>query len=412
MPRSFLRLLPLLLLCAAPALASPEADADAKAAAEGVNRFSLDLYRALPSKSSNAFYSPYSISAALAMTREGAAGETGQEIDTVFHFPQRLGAAHQALRKQLVARMVNRYERSGESKKVPAYQLQVANALWGHTSSTFVPEFVKRLKDLYQAPLERQDFSRTAEARQRINGWVAENTKDKIKDIVPEGQPGAGTRLVLANAIYFKASWSDAFQKRATKDAPFHLQGGETVQAKLMQRTAGYAYGEDDAVQVLSLPYEGHGASMVVILPKAKDGLAAVEKSLTHEKLQGWLKLGHKKVAVGLPRFRYTVPLTLGQTLASMGMPSAFLPGKADFSNMCSSEPLHIGLVLHKAFVAVDEAGTEAAAATVVMMRAGGVPRPTQPVPFVADHPFLFLIRHEKTGTILFMGRVCDPTQN
>jgi len=398
------------LLCATPALAQP-ADADAKQAAEAVNRFGIDLYRALPSAGENAFYSPYSISAALAMTREGAAGETAKEIDRVFHFPHSLGLSHQALRRGLTPPEIHRYDRSGDRQRVPAYQLQVANALWGHTGSTFVPTFLQRLEKLYEAPLARQDFSRTTEARQRINDWVAKNTKDKIKDIVPVGQPSANTRLVLANAIYFKARWRDAFREGATQEGPFHLGAGKTVKAKLMQRTGRYRYSDQAQVQVLELPYEGDQVSMVVILPKARDGLAEVEKSLSYDRLQRWLSLDSKKVAVTLPRFRYTVPLVLTRTLPSMGMPAAFNAQKADFSKMCSSEPLHIGLVLHKAFVAVDEKGTEAAAATVVMMRAGGAPRPSQPVPFVADHPFLFLIRHRGTGAILFMGRVSDPSQ-
>ena len=413
MNRTFFALLAPALLLASPALAqpAPSGESEAKAASEAVNRFALDLYQALPKDGKNVFFSPYSIATALAMTREGAAGETGREIDAVFHFPKDLGQAHSELRKRLVPATIERYGERGGPQRVPAFQLRVANALWGHTHSTFVPAFLEQLKSRYAAPLERQDFSRMKEARQRINDWVAENTKDKIKNIVPEGQPAASTRLVLANAIYFKARWADAFQERATKDAPFHLGGGKTVQAKLMARTGRYAYSEDEQVQVLELSYEGDGTSMVVILPKKRDGLAALTKSLSHDVLQRWLKLGSSKVAVKLPRFRYTVPLVLTETLASMGMPSAFNARKADFSKMCSSEPLHIGLVLHKAFVAVDEKGTEAAAATVVMMRAGSAPRPSLPVPFVADHPFLFLIRHKTTGAILFVGRVSDPTQ-
>ena len=411
MPRTCPPLLAALLLLASAAGADEPgaitAANDAKSAASASNRFALDLYRALPKDGQNRFFSPYSISEALAMTRAGAAGETAQELDRVFYFPKRRAAAQAALRKGLAPPKLNRHD----GTSAPAYRLQVANALWGHTSSTFVPAFLEELKGRYAAPLERLDFTRSSEARKRINDWVAEKTQDKIKDIVPAGKPTPDTRLALANAIYFKARWAKAFSESKTRDAPFHLEGAKSAPAKFMNRTEAYAYGEDAQVQVLELPYEGGAASMVVILPKRKGGLAAVEQSLDAKSLSRWLELDSRQVAVSLPRFRYTVPLNLSKILPAMGMPRAFTP-KADFSSMCSSERLYIGPVLHKAFVAVDEKGTEAAAATVVLMKRESVSAPAKAVTFRADHPFLFLIRHRVTGAILFMGRVRDPNAN
>jgi serpin B len=403
------RLLPVLLLLAAPAFAQQ----GGKEMAESVNRFGIDLYEAVSHGEENLFLSPYSVSVALAMTREGARGQTAEQMDAVLHFPkQRLGEHYRALLDGLAPRQVEDRDEMGRSKgKVATYQLQVANRLFGQKGYPFVDGFTSLLKDVYGAPLERIDYGDSAAARQRINAWVAENTKDKIKNIVPPGLPTGDTRLTLANAIYFKASWFEPFKERNTKQKPFHGAGGQ-VQAKLMHRVDHYHYAEDDAVQVLELTYRGHDTSMVVVLPKQRDGLKAVEESLSHEKLAGWLgAMNHTKVDVQLPRFEFTAPLNLGDTLKAMGMPLAFDPSKADFSGMTGEEPLFIGAVLHKAFVAVDEAGTEAAAATVVMMMAGSAPRPELPKPFVADHPFLFLIRHRKTGCILFMGRLTDPTR-
>jgi len=382
----------------------PASANDAKSAASASNRFALDLFRALPKDGQNRFFSPYSISEALAMTREGAAGETAKEMDRVFHFLKRRAAAQAALRKGLAPPKLNR--RDGTS--APAYRLQVANALWGHSTSTFVPAFLEELAGRYAAPLERLDFTRPPEARKRINDWVAKMTQDKIKGIVPEGKPSRDTRLALVNAIYFKARWAKAFSEHETRDAPFRLEGAKSTPAKFMNRTEEYAYGEGAQVQVLELPYEGGAVSMVVILPKKRGGLAAVEKSLDSRTLSRWLELESRQVAVSLPRFRYTVPLNLSKILSAMGMPTAFGP-EADFSQMCSSERLCMGPVLHKAFVAVDEKGTEAAAATVVLMKRELAPAPGKAISFRADHPFLFLIRHRVTGAILFMGRVCNP---
>lgn len=388
---------------------APELSEEARQMGESVSRFSVSMYGQLRAEPGNLFFSPYSISAALAMTREGARGETAAELDRALAFPRALTAAQRDLAQALRPREVDEWS-EGERRKVPAYELNVANALWGQEGLAFLPEFTAILEQHYGAPLQRIDFRRSDEARQRINAWVEEQTRARIKDIVPAGLPTPDTRLALANAIHFKASWDEPFQEQRTTDAPFHTAAGD-VTAKLMRRVAHLRYAEDDAVQVVSLPYRGRDTSMLVVLPRQRDGLAAVEGALTAERLAGWLAASKSvKVDVQLPRFEVTHAFDAAQALGELGARRAFDAKQADFSGMLATEPLFIGVVLHKAFVAVDEKGTEAAAATVVAMRAGSAPRPEQPVAFVADHPFLFMIRHEPTGAVLFMGRLADPT--
>lgn len=391
-----------------PALAQ-EPKQEARAAGEATARLAVDLHGALRGEQGNLFFSPYSLSAALAMTREGARGETAAELDRALHFPADLAAAQAALVEALRPREVDEWDERGQRKRVAAYELAVANALWGQEGAPFLEPFTSALAKRYGAPLERLDFRDQAAARRRINGWVEEKTRQRIKDIVPEGLPGPDTRLALANAIHFKAAWLEPFEKHATREAPFHAAGRD-VPAKLMRRVDHLMLAEDDAVQVLSLPYRGHTTSMLVILPRKADGLAAVEAGLTADRLAGWLRAQRRvKVDVRLPRFEVTHALEARDALGKLGVKRAFDPRQADFSGMLATEPLFVGAILHKAFVAVDEAGTEAAAATVVMMEAGAAPRPETPVDFVADRPFLYLIRHEPTGCVLFMGRLASP---
>lgn len=398
----------------APAVAhaqEPTVKPEARAAGEALNRFAVDLYGKLRDEPGNLFFSPASLSTALAMTREGAKGETAAELDRALHFPARLAPAQAALLEALRPREVSDWDEQGHEKKVPAYELAVANALWGQEGAPFLAPFTALLAKDYGAPLERLDFHDVAAARRRINGWVEERTRQRIKDIVPEGKPSPDTRLVLANAIYFKAAWQEPFEEEATKDAPFHAAGGD-VQARLMRRIDHLALAQDDAVQVLSLPYRGHATSLLVVLPRRRDGLAGVEAGLTAERLAGWVAaLKHVKVDVRLPRFEVTQSTDGKGVLEELGVKRAFDADAADFSGMLETEKLFVGAVLHKAFVAVDEAGTEAAAATVVTMDAGSAPAPETPVDFVADHPFLFLIRHEPTGAVLFMGRLATPAK-
>ena len=247
----------------------------------------------------------------------------------------------------------------------------MANALWGQKGFDFLPDFLKLVKDNYGAGLSELDFVKDTEgSRKTINDWVEKQTQDKIKELLKPGMLVPGTRLVLTNAIYFKSSWADQFNKEATKDEPFHLAGGNDVKAPLMHRTGHYGYFEEDTLQGLKLPYAGNELSMVVLLPKKADGLADLEKALTAEKLDGWMKkFGGEKVIVALPKFKTTSEFNnMEDQLQALGMKVAFSGGAADFSGMDGKKDLFISKVVHKAFVDVNEEGTEAAAATAVIM--------------------------------------------
>jgi serpin B len=255
------------------------------------------------------------------------------------------------------------------------------------------------------------DFKQAEQARKTINSWVEEQTDQKIQDLLPPGVLNADSRLVLTNAIYFKARWEHEFSKSATKDAPFHLAARQQVMVPTMQRQARLRYGESGDVQVLELPYVGYqGLSMLILLPKKIDGLTDLEKALTSENLQKWSAgLKSRPVNVHLPKFKMTSDFDLADLLSSMGMSLAF-SDNADFSGMSAEEPLAISAVIHKAFVDVNEEGTEAAAATAVAMRFGAaMPRPEEPIEFRADHPFVFLIRDSRTDAVLFLGRLVNP---
>jgi serpin B len=367
----------------------------------GQNAFALDLYARLRAKEGNLFFSPYSISTALAMTYAGARGDTAREMAQTLHFPadsERLHASYAALLNQL----------NGDGKK-RGYQLNVANALWGQKGEPFLNPFLTLVRDRYRAGLSELDFKAgPEEARKIINTWVEKKTQDKIKDLLPEGSVTPLTRLVLTNAIYFKGDWASQFLKAATREQPFTTGAGAAIKVPMMNQTDQFNYLDGDTFQMLEMPYAGKELSMVVLLPKKADGLAELEKTLTADALAGWVgKLRQTRVQVGFPKFKMTKGLSLSDILAKMGMPLAF-SDRADFSGMNGSRDLFITGVFHKAFVDVNEEGTEAAAATgvVVGVRAAPKERLTR---FVADHPFVFLIRDARSGSVLFMGRVTDP---
>ncbi len=384
-----------------------EPEAPVKPMADAVNAFARDFYGRVASGDGNLFFSPYSVHAAMLLTREGAAGETAAEMDRVLRVEGFSAASgYRGLVDAMAAPIVTDGH-GKDRKKVPAYILDVANALWGHKGFGFEQAFLARLEKVYGAPLARVDFEQPAVARQAINDWVEKATREKIQDIVPEGLPTPDTRLALANAIYMKAPWEDPFQERNTKDADFTRPDGSTSETKLMHRRGRYRYAEIDGVKVLELPYRDGHLAMVVYLPKDHTGLKDVETRLREGRLDG--RRDPETVDVKLPRWKVTSQLDITKTLAGMGMPLAFHPTKADFSRMTTEQKLFVGLVLHKAFVDVDEKGTEAAAATVVMMKLGAAPMPQEPKTFHADHPFVYEIRHAKTGAILFAGRVTKP---
>jgi serpin B len=287
-------------------------------------------------------------------------------------------------------------------------ELSVANALWGHQQEPFRPEFVTRLERHFGAGMRRVDFGRPADAAGAINGWVDKETRGRIPTLIDPAAIDARTRLILTNAVYFKGAWLDEFVVHQTRPEKFTLAGGGEVQAPMMTRTGDYRYFGDASLQALELPYAGEGLAMLVILPRKPNGLPALEKSLTAAALTEWTsKLQSRSVDVHLPRFQMKTEYTLGRALAAMGMADAFDAQRADFSPMNGKRNLFIGLVVHKAFVDVNEKGTEASAATGIGMVTSSMPM--SPEVFRADHPFLFMIRDRQTGAILFMGRVADP---
>jgi serpin B len=370
----------------------------------GNNQFAVDLFGKARVRPGNLFFSPYSISTALAMTYAGARGQTAREMASTLHFPAEGDALHASFAA---------LDRSIEGESgTKAFQLDTANALWGQRGLSYLPEFLKITEANYRAGLHPVDFMGNPEAaRKTINAWVEERTRDKIKDLLGPLDIRPDTDLVLTNAIYFKGAWAVPFPRAATHDEVFG-NGDKSYPIPTMHLTSrfGYLDGEGDGFQALDLPYAGNALSMVVLLPKKVDGLAALEASLTAPKLAGWLgRLSPQKVEVSLPRFKLEYGLELSEALKSLGMPSAFEP-KADFSGMTADRRLFISKVIHKAFADVNEEGTEAAASTAVIMTRGLAVVPNRPpIVFRADHPFLFLIRDVRSGSILFLGRVINP---
>lgn len=369
---------------------------------QGNTAFALDLYAKLD-REGNLFMSPHSMSSALAMTLAGARGETATEMEQVLHFD--LG---QEGTQRGFAALQARLEAVQESGAV---KLAVANALWPQQGYSLLPEYLETVKVAYDAMITPLDFAGDTEgARQTINGWVEEKTKDKIRDLIGRGGLDPLTRLVLVNAIYFKGDWAHAFKPGDTTMADFFTAADKTVPVPLMVQSRRFPYAEFDDCQVVKLPYVGNELAMLVVLPRAKEGLAVLEAELTPARLAEWRDtLAVRDVRVFLPKFKLTWGATaLNGPLTALGMKTAFSDTRADFSGMDGRlHWLYIGAVLHKAFVEVNEEGTEAAAATAVVIKARSMPQ--RPKEFRADHPFLFLIQEEQTGAILFMGRLADP---
>ncbi len=299
-------------------------------------------------------------------------------------------------------------ERINAQGKQSGYELSVANALWAQKGYQFLRAFLNTTTTNYGAGLNQVDFvSATEAARKTINDWVEKKTEGKIKDLIKPGVFNTLTRLVLTNAIYFKGNWARQFEKVETKDSPFTVARDKNVTVPMMSQKAQFAYAETETLQLLELPYAGDQLSMVILLPKELDGLADLEKSLTPGSLRECLQgLRKQEVVVQVPRFKLTSEFSLARVLASMGMTDAF-SREADFSGMTGDTELFISAVIHKAFVDVNEEGTEAAAATAVVMTLKSAP--LRPPIFRADHPFLFLIRDNQSGSILFLGRVVNP---
>jgi serpin B len=387
------------------------ATSDRSEAARGNNAFAIELYGQLRKQTGNLFFSPESISTALAMTYAGARADTAAEMAKTLHFTMPAGRLHPAMGALLRDR----------NAAHDHYRLKEADALWVQTGYSLLPEFIKMNKDNYDADLNHVDFINAIEASlQTINIWVEQRTENKIRGLLQPGSLHLDTRLVLTNAIYFKGDWEERFKKEDTKDEDFRLFATRAIKTPMMHITRGFNYFDGASFQALEIPYKKKELSMIVLLPKAMEGLSAFEQSLTPAKMQQLLgqlwPVG--TVIVTMPRFKMEAQFRLKDTLIAMGMKAAFDMKMADFSGVASREAmqrdgnLSISAVIHKAYVDVNEEGTEAAAATAVTVIALAAPPtpPTHPIIFRADHPFMFLIRDNRSGSILFIGRVTNPS--
>lgn len=386
-----------------------------KIVVEANNNFAFDFYSELvKSESSNIFYSPYSLSAALAMTYEGAAGKTAEEIKSVFYFPETDILAPN------FAAIHNKINKVGKD-----YELKTGNALWLQHDYILLDEYTNRIKNFYNSQVENLDFVKEAEkSRQIINSYIEEQTNDRIKDLIPEGSLDAMTKLILTNAIYFKGNWFMEFDKSRTSEQNFKVDSQKIVKVPMMSMKMGdkekFNYADLEKLQILELPYKGKEVSMFVLLPKQGetfDYLTGEESSFNYslEDIDFSLnsfkeykeKMKETKMdSISLPKFEFETKYFMKDTLTEMGMSSAFF--EADFSKMNNSKDIVIDQVIHQAFIKVDEEGTEAAAVTAVMMELTSM-RPQNI--FKADHPFIFIIQDNETENILFLGRVVNPLE-
>ena len=390
-----------------PAVAPP-APGELAGLAKSSNALAFDLYAKARTQGGNLALSPISISTALTMTWAGARGETAAQMKKVLHAEGEATSAMDVAGK-LLASFGN-----ADSKVT----LRVANRLFGEKTYAFEQPYLDRTKAAFGAPLEALDFKGAVEpSRVHINDWVAKQTQERIKDLIPAGALTSNTRLVLTNAIYFLGDWMKPFRNESTRPAPFHATATAARDVPTMNQAEHFQFAAVDGVKLLEMPYEGGEVAMTFVLPDAPAGLEAVEKQLSPEVMDKWVRaLQFDRVVVALPKFEINpaASLSLGDTLQALGMPLAFDPAKADFTAIANppspADRLYISKVFHKAFVKLDEKGTEAAAATAVVMTRAGAAAPSKPpVEFRADHPFLFVLRHVKSGAILFMGRVSDP---
>jgi serpin B len=372
-----------------------------KAVTKASNQFAFDLYGRLKSEKGSIFLSPLSVSTALAITLGGARGETEKELAEVLHLGSSHGEVHRKF-SELLSQL--RFKDNN-------VEITIANALWAQSKYKFLPDYLSLAKDTYGAGLNEVDFTGHADAaRQAINHWVNEATNGKIKELIGAGAFDDFTHLVLTNVIYFKGKWAAQFKTTSTKNQPFHISSAESVDVPMMAQIHEFRYGAVDDIQVLELPYVNDNLAMLILLPKEIDGLTSIEGKLNSANLDKWTSaLREQETLVYLPKFTMVSQFNLNDVLTSMGMKAAFDVNKADFSGMNGDTDLYLSAVVHKAFVEVNEEGTEAAAATGFTTEAkSDVSSST----FRADHPFVFLIRDKNTRCILFMGRLVHPSMS
>jgi len=375
----------------------------------GNSNFAFDLYDAIGGENGNLFYSPYSISLALAMTYAGARGETETQMADTLHFtlPQaQLHPTLNALDLELASRGQGARGRDGKG-----FRLRIANSIWGEKTYTFLPAFLDALAVNYGAGMRLSDFKGAPEqSRVRINNWVEDQTESRIKNLIPQGLIDTFTRLVLVNAIYFNAAWAKQFAPEMTHDGDFRPLDGGPITVPMMEQTEEFRYTDGSGWQAAELMYDKNELSMLILLPESGK-FDEFESSLDNAGVDQIVAgLGTRDVHITMPKFRIETEFMLSDTLQAMGMPDAFDPSVADLSGMDGTRNLSITEVVHKAFCLVDENGTEAAAATAVIIGEVSAPDPSQIVQFNVDRPFIFLIRDNDTGAILFVGRVLNPT--
>jgi serpin B len=394
-------------------------------AAKATNELAVDLHRQLATGDENLCVSPYSIESALAMTFAGADGETRTEMARVLHLTddRAVPASFALLQNSLEQMSAKTAEQTKQSKQSGGpsepITLNFANRLFAQKGYAFRSAFLMQLTHNYGAAFEPLDFIADAGgATQHINKWVADQTRDRIRDLIPKGSVDKTTRLVLANALYLKAPWASEFSEKATNPEPFHIRGGAPVDVPMMRKTdKHFGYAKRDGYTVVSLPYVGNDLQLLIFLPAEVNGLHAVESKLTGETLAGCAKLDTRDVDLHLPKFKLQPPtMALAEKFEALGMKTAFdkPQGSANFDKIAPRTPkdyLYISQIFHKTFIAVDEKGTEAAAATAVAMMAGTALRspPPPPIEVKVDHPFVYAIQHVPSGVCLFLGRVTDP---
>ena len=381
----------------------------AKCAAKASNIFASNLYQVLLQKrtSDNIFFSPMSISTALAMTFMGASGDTASQMSQVLQFSiLEESKLHQSFAD--LSALIYRTD--------APYTLKAANRLFGQKGFALLPAFSDDTKKYYGASMETLDFAGNTEgSRTFINSWVEKQTESRIKDLLASGSVDALTRLVLVNAIYFKGDWAAKFETHATFDEKFHISASEDINVPMMHKKGKFPYARDPSINssILELPYIEKEVSMFIVLPDQVDGLAGVLNELSHEKIEQWVERAHfgesPDVMVSIPKFTMEQDFVLNDVLKTMGMSDPFDSSKADFSGMTGNKDIFISTVIHKAFLKVNEEGSEAAAATAVVMMLSCAPM-RRPLEFKADHPFLLFIRDNKSGAILFIGQLCKPT--
>jgi len=394
-------------------------------AAKATNELAVDLHRQFATGDQNLCISPYSIESALAMTFAGADGETRTEMARVLHLTNDAGVppSFSALQHSLEEMSAKTAEPVKQAKKFGGpsepITLNIANRLFAQQGYKFREAFLSLVKQSFGGAFEPIDFiANPAAATQRINKWVTDQTRERIRDLIPGGALDKTTRLVLANALYLKAPWASEFSENATQPEPFHVRGGTPTDVPTMQkRSDHFGYAKRDGYTTVSLPYAGNDLQFLVLLPDEVNGLRAVESKLSGELLAECAKLQTRDVDLHLPKFKLEPPtITLAEKFEALGMKTAFdkPQGSANFDKMAPRKPnnyLYISQIFHKTFIAVDEKGTEAAAATAVAMMAGTALRspPPPPIEVKVDRPFVYAIQHVSSGVCLFLGRVTDP---